>query len=122
MIPLWKLAGSNLAFVRVAAISGASAVFLGAWGAHHTFNIDKQNRDLKQVFETANRYHFFHTLALLAIPLAHRPAVSGSLMLAGTALFSGTLYYRAFTGDDRFNRLAPVGGITLMLAWLSLII
>lgn len=122
MTPLWKLAGNNFTFVRIAALSGASAVFLGAWGAHHTFAIDKQNRDLKQVFETANRYHFFHTLALLAIPLAHRPVVSGSLMVAGMTLFSGTLYYRAFTGDDKINRLAPAGGIMLMLAWLSLLI
>uniref|UniRef100_A0A336LT87 CSON015429 protein n=1 Tax=Culicoides sonorensis TaxID=179676 RepID=A0A336LT87_CULSO len=118
MTPLWKLAGTNLVFVRIAAVSGASAVFLGAWGAHK----EKQDHDLKQVFETANRYHFFHSLALLAVPLARRPMISGSLMLAGTVLFSGTLYYRSVTGDNKFNRLAPIGGITLIFAWLSLVL
>lgn len=38
-------------------------------------------------------YHFFHSIALLATPLAKRPYLTGSLMVAGTLLFSGTCYY-----------------------------
>ena len=29
----------------------------------------------KNVFETANRYHFIHTLALCAVPMTRRPAL-----------------------------------------------
>lgn len=43
-------------------------------------------------------------------------------MFVGTALFSGTLYYRAFTGNKPpFARMAPMGGTCLILAWLSLL-
>lgn len=121
-LPLWKLAGSNLIFVRIAAVSGASAVALGAWGAHRRYPVVDDKFDLKVVFETANRYHFFHTIALLAIPLVRRPLISGPLMCVGMTLFCGPLYYHSFTGDKRFNKLSPVGGITLMLAWLSMIL
>lgn len=123
-LPLWKLAGSNIYWLKVAGLSGAVAVILGAWGAHRTFPMDESDkkRDLRAVFDTASRYHFYHTLALLAVPLTKRPAVSGSLFLVGTFLFTGACYYNAFTGDKSLNRLAPVGGITLILAWLSLVL
>lgn len=60
------------------------------------------------------------SLALLAIPLTKRPWLTGTLMTTGVILFTGTCYYAAFTGDQRFNRLAPIGGTTLILAWISM--
>lgn len=71
---LYQLAGSNLYFLRLAGISGASAVLLGAIGAHRPFP-RADDADLKKIFNTANRFHFFHSLALLAVPLARRPAI-----------------------------------------------
>ena len=50
-----------------------SAVILGAYGAHRQFKSSDETRDPKAVFETANRYHFFHSIALMAIPLTKRP-------------------------------------------------
>lgn len=44
-------------------ISGAAAVILGAYGAHKQFpDSHEKNRDLKGIFDTANRYHFYHTV------------------------------------------------------------
>lgn len=63
---------------------------------------------------------FSLSLALLAIPLTKRPWLTGTLMTTGVILFTGTCYYAALTGDQRFNRLAPIGGTTLILAWLSM--
>ncbi|CAG9804713.1 unnamed protein product [Chironomus riparius] len=109
-------------FIRLAGFSGATAVILGAYGAHKPWAKDpnKPNRDPKAIFETANRYHFFHSIALLATPLTKRPYLTGSLMLAGMTLFSGTCYYAALTNDERYNRLAPFGGTLLILGWISL--
>ncbi|KAM7350498.1 transmembrane protein 256 homolog isoform 1-T2 [Cochliomyia hominivorax] len=118
---LYTLAGHNYNFVRLAGLSGGSAVILGAIGSHHLNIQDKP--ELRNVFETANRFHFFHSIALLGMPLVKYPLVSGSLMFVGTVLFSGTLYYRAFTGNKPpFARLAPMGGTCLILAWLSLLL
>ena len=50
-----------------------SAVILGAYGAHRHFKSSDETRDPKAVFETANRYHFFHSIALIAVPLTKRP-------------------------------------------------
>lgn len=36
---------------------------------------EEGNEHKKRVFETANKYHFYHTIALLAVPLCHYPLV-----------------------------------------------
>jgi uncharacterized membrane protein YgdD (TMEM256/DUF423 family) len=33
------------------------------------------NQEMKKVYDTANFYHFVHTMALLAVPLAKRPVL-----------------------------------------------
>lgn len=73
-IPLWKLANESGPFVRIAALLGASAVALGAYGAHRTYPKDREV-ELKAMFDTANRYHFFHSLALMTVPLCRNPKI-----------------------------------------------
>lgn len=73
-IPLWKLANESGPFIRIAALLGASAVALGAYGAHRTYPKDREV-ELKAIFDTANRYHFFHSLALMTVPLCRNPKI-----------------------------------------------
>lgn len=74
---LWEIAGSNYNFVRLAGLSGATAVIMGAYGKHYLVKIidPKEQMESKAVFETANRFHFLHSFALLAMPLARRPVL-----------------------------------------------
>ncbi|XP_076762410.1 transmembrane protein 256 homolog [Xylocopa sonorina] len=120
-VPLWKLAASSGPYVRLAALSGATAVILGAYGSHRSYP-EHSKIDQKQVFETASRYHFIHTLALLGLPLCRAPFLAATFLLSGIVLFSGTCYYYAFTGDKQLNRLTPMGGICFIMGWLSMCI
>lgn len=46
-------------------------------------------------------------------------------MVTGMALFCGPCYYRAFTGEQKLTKLtklAPIGGVCLIVAWLSFIV
>lgn len=54
----------NTTFIRTAAILGALAVVLGAFGAHSLEKV-LEPKSL-QAFETGVRYQFYHALALLA--------------------------------------------------------
>lgn len=49
-------------FIRLAGISGATAVALGAYGAHKKEwpLIMDPSRDPRAVFEVANKYHFYN--------------------------------------------------------------
>lgn len=101
-------------FIRIAGISGALAVALGAYGAH---GMKGQSVEVKHTFDTGSRYHFIHTLALLAVPLTRNPTLVGSLLTAGMLLFSGTCYFSSLTGITTLNRLAPIGGMALIAGW-----
>lgn len=59
---------SSSPWVQVAALSGACAVGLGAYGAHAL----KASPEKRAIFETANKYHFYHSIALLLTPLLKR--------------------------------------------------
>jgi uncharacterized membrane protein YgdD (TMEM256/DUF423 family) len=65
----------------------------------------------------------FHALALLALALAiarwpqRRLATAAWLLLAGTAVFSGSLSLLAVTGARWLGAVTPVGGIVLMAGW-----
>ncbi|XP_053984513.1 transmembrane protein 256-like [Hylaeus volcanicus] len=119
-IPLWKLARATGPYVRLAALSGAAAVAIGAYGSHKKYAEDMQHE--QKVFETASKYHFVHTLALLGLPLCRKPFLAATFFMSGIALFCGTCYYSAFTGDKQFNRITPVGGFCFIFGWLIMCI
>jgi len=106
--------------VKIAGLSGVSAVALGAYGAH-IFKAE-EDADRKKVYDTANFYHFVHTLALLGVPLTKRPVLSGTLIITGTTIFCGTIYYHALTNEKQLRKYTPYGGIVLMMGWLSMIL
>lgn len=78
------------------------------------------------VFETGARYHMYHALALLAVGWASARApgapatAAGWLFIAGTVLFSGSLYLLSLTGQRWLGAITPLGGVCFMAGWLAL--
>jgi uncharacterized membrane protein YgdD (TMEM256/DUF423 family) len=111
-------------FVLAGAILGFVAVLAGAFGAHALRG--SISPDHLVTFETGVRYQMYHALALVATAwVASRwpgNAVTwaGRLFLAGTLLFSGSLYLIALTGTRGFGIITPFGGVTLLAGWLFL--
>uniref|UniRef100_A0A674MVJ0 Transmembrane protein 256 n=1 Tax=Takifugu rubripes TaxID=31033 RepID=A0A674MVJ0_TAKRU len=105
---------------RLAALSGASAVGAGAYGAHGFKSSNPD--DYRVLFEIANKYHFYHSLALLGAAHCRKPAVAGGLLLAGMGMFCGSLYHQALTGDPGMSKAAPYGGMALMAGWLAIVL
>ncbi|XP_033839585.1 transmembrane protein 256 [Periophthalmus magnuspinnatus] len=106
---------------RLAALSGASAVGLGAYGAHGFKNTDPDEYRIV-LFETANKYHFYHSLALLGAAQCRQPAVAGTLLVAGMGLFCGALYRQALTGEVAPKKVAPMGGMAMIAGWLAILL
>lgn len=114
-------------FLVIGAASAALAVILGAFGAHAVR--ERLPADLMQVYRTAEQYHLWHSLGLLAVGLVswHLPEstwlnVSGWLMIAGIVLFSGSLYVLAVSGLRWLGAVTPFGGLAFILAWIALTI
>uniref|UniRef100_A0A8U8BQK2 Uncharacterized protein n=1 Tax=Geospiza parvula TaxID=87175 RepID=A0A8U8BQK2_GEOPR len=60
------------AWGRLGALSGAAAMAGAAYGAHGMRRSDRDEYQ-KELYETANRFHLLHSLALLATPHCRRP-------------------------------------------------
>jgi uncharacterized membrane protein YgdD (TMEM256/DUF423 family) len=120
-------------YLKIAAILGALAVVLGAFGAHGL----KQKLGISQpeainVFQTGVQYQMYHTLALFAIGILYQHFPSSLLrwaaifFLAGILLFSGSLY--AITACKMYNEtvpgflgpITPVGGLFFIAGWVLL--
>jgi uncharacterized membrane protein YgdD (TMEM256/DUF423 family) len=106
----------------IASFSGFLAVAIGAFGAHALKEVLLQN-NRTDTFELAVRYHFYHTLVLLAIALFMNQfsskwlAVSALCILVGMVLFSGSLYLLALVNNTTFAIITPIGGVFLLTGW-----
>ncbi|HSM04975.1 MAG TPA: DUF423 domain-containing protein [Longimicrobiales bacterium] len=112
-------AGRRL-FVAGAVLAGLG-VALGAFGTHAL--TPRVPPDRIATWETAVRYHLVHALALLILGLARNrwpvPALdrAGGLILAGTAVFAGSLYLLVLTDTPALGAVTPVGGLLLLAGW-----
>jgi uncharacterized membrane protein YgdD (TMEM256/DUF423 family) len=111
-------------FFTVGALSAGLGVALGAFGAHALKA--RLSPDMLAVWETGVRYQLVHALALLAVGYAATrwpgTAVhtSGWLFVAGTLLFSGSLYVLSLSGVRWLGAITPLGGVAWIVAWLCL--
>lgn len=108
----------------VAAVGGFTAVALGAFAAHGLR--DRLAPRMFEIFEVAVRYQMYHALALLTVAwVASRgggtPAqAAGWCFLAGTVLFSGSLYVLSLSGMTRLGMITPFGGVAFLAGWVLL--
>ena len=109
----WIMTGAFSALISVAA---------GAFGAHALK--ERLSENLLNAFEVGVRYQMYHALALILMGLlmSKLPAANAAAwcFLAGTLLFSGSLYGLALTGLKFFGPLTPIGGVLLMAGWVTL--
>jgi uncharacterized membrane protein YgdD (TMEM256/DUF423 family) len=113
-------------FFTLGSASAFLAVGAGAFGAHSLRA--RITPELLAVFETAARYQMYHALALLAVGWAAArwpgalPQWSGWLFVAGTILFSGSLYALALTGARWLGAITPLGGLAFLAGWICLLL
>ncbi len=111
-------------FLMLGAVSGAISVAAGAFGAHSLTG--KVEPRLLEVFETGARYQMYHALALLAVGLvagrwpSSLATSAGWLFVAGTLLFTGSLYTMTFTGIRALGAVTPFGGVCFIAGWVCL--
>lgn len=108
----------------IGALSAATAVGLGAFGAHGLREM--LTPEMLAVFETGVRYQMYHALALVALGLAGKAllgrlaSVACGLFVAGSVCFSGSLYLLTLFGTRGLGLVTPLGGVMLLTGWLVL--
>jgi uncharacterized membrane protein YgdD (TMEM256/DUF423 family) len=120
-------AADRLALTLGAASAGL-AVALGAFGAHGLKGRVAAGLlapERLETWHTAAQYQMWHALALLALAVAMRQGLVPARawvpagLLAGTVLFSGSLYALVLTGVGALGAITPLGGATWLATWAA---
>ena len=109
-------------FLIAGAALGGLGVAVGAFGAH-ALRPTLEAAGRLDTFETAVKYQFYHAFALLAVGLLAQRigspllSYSGHAFLAGTLVFSGSLYVLCLTGIRWLGAVTPLGGVLMIAGW-----
>ena len=106
----------NRLLILCAGLLGASGVAVGAAGAH------LGGGDFARLSSDFLLFHAAAVPGILALPMASGRRIrsgAASLLVAGSAAFSGDLAILAFTTAHGVTGLAPAGGLFLMAGWLG---
>ena len=107
---------------------GVAASALGAHGLKETFEAEPAKR---AAYANAADQHLLHAVVSLVLAAASglrseanfssRCLQAGRTMVAGVLLFSGSIYLWVLGGPKWLVHLTPVGGLTLIAAWLLVV-
>lgn len=117
----------NTFYIKLAAVLGGLAVAIGAFGAHGLEAILTEHGRV-DTFETAVKYHFYHTLAILltGVLMMMREEkmykYSANAFLLGIIIFSGSLYTLSLTNLSWLGAVTPFGGLSFIIGWVLLFI
>lgn len=108
----------------IGSLSGFLGVALGAFGSHGLRS--RLSAEMLKVWETAVQYQMLHALALLAVVFAAQRfpngpwQAAGWCFVAGTILFSGSLYALSISGIRKLGAITPIGGLLFLVGWVLL--
>ncbi len=120
--------------IQTAALLGAVAVVLGAFGAHAL--AERLTAKALGNWDTATEYQFYHVLALFGLGILQLQQKGAAKLLrwaawawvAGLSLFSGSIYLLSLREiapalqplTPVLGPLTPLGGLLLIVGWLLL--
>jgi uncharacterized membrane protein YgdD (TMEM256/DUF423 family) len=110
------------AWIIISAVSGFTAVAIGAFGAHGLR--EQLSQEMLEVFKTGVLYQFIHTIVLLILSLTNfiKSKIASIFFLLGIIFFSFSLYLYSTSGIRFFAMITPVGGVCFLIGWFWLIV
>lgn len=108
-------------FLIMGALLAMFSVIFGAFGAHLLKSVLTDAHF--ETFSTAVDYQFWHALGLMVVGITGFKLsikswrLAGYLLLAGTLIFSGSLYLLVATNIGWLGAITPIGGILMIIGW-----
>lgn len=114
--------------IAIAALIGALAIILGAFGAHSLKEVLSEAELV--TFETGVKYQMYHALFLLFVGTTNLITEKTKktilwLVTVGVLFFSGSIYLLATASATLINAkflgpITPIGGLLMILGWMVL--
>ena len=115
-----EIMNKSINWVLIAGLFGFTGVAIGAFGAH--ILSDKLSEKMFEIYKTGVFYHLLHTVVITVIAFSSNKKfeLAAIFFSAGIALFSFSLYLYSITGILFFAMITPIGGISFLLGWITL--
>lgn len=114
-------------FIIIGAINAFLSVALGAFGAHGLEG--KVEPKYLEIWKTGVQYQMFHAAGMILVGILIGQVQASSLlnwsgwmMLAGTVIFSGSLYALTLSGVKVLGAITPIGGVAFLAGWVLLVL
>jgi uncharacterized membrane protein YgdD (TMEM256/DUF423 family) len=111
------------------AVAGASILCATIGGAVATHALNGLGAAELQSFATAVDFQFFHGLGLILVVLVAERELgtpllwpAAWLLVAGIALFCGSIYAATLGAPREIVAAAPYGGVALMFGWVLFVV
>ena len=111
-------------YIIIASLFAALAILFGAFGSHALK--ERLSAQSLEVYDIATRYLMFHALGIFLIALLgfQQPKeyleIPAIMMIIGTFIFSGSLYFISILNFKKLGMVTPIGGLLLIFSWLLL--
>lgn len=115
----------NKFFIMAGSVTGLLGVALGAFGAHALKNF-LESTQRTETFETAVKYMFYHSFALILVGILQKEFpvstlnTAGWSFLIGIIIFSGSLFALCASGIKILGAVTPIGGVAMIVGWALL--
>ena len=108
-------------WIIISAVSGFTAVAIGAFGAHGLR--EKLTPDMLEIYKTGVLYQLIHSVVLLVLSLNNfiKGYMPSLFFLLGIILFSFSLYIYSTSGIKFFAMVTPFGGVSFLIGWLMIV-
>lgn len=116
-------------YLIISALVGLSSVLLGSY-AEHTLR-ETVSEEMIRKFMVGIRYHQNYSIMLFVLAILNYLPVPDALagkfntafwiFLFAIVTFCGSVYLFVISNSKLVSYIAPIGGISLMLAWLYLV-
>ena len=111
-------------YIIIASLFAALAILFGAFGSHALK--ERLSAQSLEVYDIATRYLMFHAIGIFLIALLgfqlpkESLEIPGIMMIVGTSIFSGSLYFISMLDFKKLGMVTPIGGLLLIVSWLLL--
>ena len=115
-----EITNKSINWVFIAGFFGFTGVAIGAFGAH--ILSDKLSEIMFEIYKTGVFYHLLHTviIAVIAFSSNKKFNLSAIFFSIGIILFSFSLYLYSLTDIIFFAIITPLGGISFLSGWITL--
>ena len=102
-------------WLRIAGLNGFIAIVMGAIAAHGVSDVHAAS-----MADKASLYQLIHSVVLLWLASVEGKCfmLARLLIISGIILFCGSIYLKALSGWENATAVAPLGGVSFMIAWL----